>query len=233
MLWSALLIDLTGGRIEAHFHVFGSLAFLAIYRDWKILVPATLIVAGDHLLRGLYMPQTVYGVLYASTWRTIEHAGWVIFEDVFLVISCVQQTRDMHVVALRQAELESSKRALRQTHAELEQRVTDRTAELRQRNEELVHASAAAAIANRAKSAFLANMSHEIRTPMTAILGYSELLVEPGQTVSERHDALHVIRRNARHLLDLINDVLDISKIEAGKMTVERLPTDLLKEIGD
>ena len=48
MLWSALLIHLTGGRIETHFHVFGSLAFLAFYRDWRVLVPATIVVAADH-----------------------------------------------------------------------------------------------------------------------------------------------------------------------------------------
>src|SRR5207245_7813404 len=52
MLMSALLIHLTGGRIETHFHVFGSLAFLAIYRDWRVFIPATLVVASDHFLRG-------------------------------------------------------------------------------------------------------------------------------------------------------------------------------------
>ena len=90
MLWSALLIHLTGGRIETHFHVFGSLAFLAFYRDWRVLVPATVVVAADHLLRGLYFPQSVYGVLTGGTWRWLEHAAWVLFEDVFLVMSCVR-----------------------------------------------------------------------------------------------------------------------------------------------
>ncbi len=56
MLWSALLIHLTGGRIETHFHVFGSLAFLAFYRDWRVLVPATIVVAADHLLRRDLLP---------------------------------------------------------------------------------------------------------------------------------------------------------------------------------
>ena len=62
MLMGALLIHLTGGRIETHFHVFGSLAFLAFYRDWRVLVPATVVVALDHLLRGIFWPQSVYGV---------------------------------------------------------------------------------------------------------------------------------------------------------------------------
>ena len=93
MLWSGLFIDLTGGRIEAHFHVFGSLAFIAIYRDWRVLVSATLVVAMDHLFRGIFWAESVYGVLTVSPWRTLEHAGWVIFEDIFLVISCAADAR--------------------------------------------------------------------------------------------------------------------------------------------
>src|SRR5262249_25435610 len=86
MLTGALLIHLTGGRIETHFHVFGSLAFLAFYRDWRVLVPATIIVALDHFLRGLFWPQSVYGVLTSSDVRWIEHSGWVMFEVTFLLI---------------------------------------------------------------------------------------------------------------------------------------------------
>jgi hypothetical protein len=90
MLMSSLLIHLSGGRIETHFHVFGSLAFLAFYRDWKVLVPATIVVAADHALRGIYFPQSVFGILTASPWRWVEHAGWVVFEDVILVKMCLQ-----------------------------------------------------------------------------------------------------------------------------------------------
>jgi signal transduction histidine kinase/DNA-binding response OmpR family regulator len=92
---------------------------------------------------------------------------------------------------------------------------------------QLQEATDAAQSANTAKTAFLANMSHEIRTPLTAILGYTDMLVEPAQSNADRGECLSSIRRNARHLLDLLNDVLDISKIEAGRMTAEKIVFDL------
>jgi signal transduction histidine kinase/DNA-binding NarL/FixJ family response regulator len=93
--------------------------------------------------------------------------------------------------------------------------------------QELIATADRANAANRAKSAFLANMSHEIRTPMAAIMGYSELLCDSTQTLQERADALDSIRRNSKHLLDLISDVLDISKIEAEKMVITKMEVDL------
>jgi PAS domain S-box-containing protein len=114
MLMSALLIALTGGRIETHFHVFGSLVILSFYRDWRVLIPATIVVALDHFLRGIYLPYSVYGVLSASPWRSIEHAGWVVFEDVFLIISCFRSIREMRFIANRTAALEASDQRSRQ-----------------------------------------------------------------------------------------------------------------------
>jgi signal transduction histidine kinase/ActR/RegA family two-component response regulator len=111
MLMSALLIALTGGRIETHFHVFGSLVILSFYKDWRVLIPATIVVGLDHFFRGVYWPYTVYGVLWASPWRSIEHVGWVAFEDIFLVISCLRNVRNMRFIANRTAKLEASEEA--------------------------------------------------------------------------------------------------------------------------
>jgi len=105
---SALLIHISGGRIETHFHIFGSLAFVAFYRDWKVLISASVVVAVDHFVRGIFWPQSVFGVLTASRWRWAEHAGWVVFEDVFLIRSCLWSVREMREIATRQAKLEAT-----------------------------------------------------------------------------------------------------------------------------
>jgi hypothetical protein len=107
MLWSALFIHLTGGRIETHFHVFGSLAFVAFYLDWSILLTSTLVVAGDHLVRGLVYPESVYGIANPEWWRFLEHAGWVAFEDIVLAWSCLIGLKEMKANAMRQAQVES------------------------------------------------------------------------------------------------------------------------------
>ena len=109
---------------------------------------------------------------------------------------------------------------LQRAHDELEGRVVERTQELQLSLE-------TAKAASRAKSDFLANMSHEIRTPMTAILGYIDLIAEEcekGTSLDkdEMEGHIEIVRHNGAHLLTVINDILDVSKIEAGKMTVER-----------
>ncbi|MCC6580950.1 MAG: response regulator [Phycisphaeraceae bacterium] len=87
--------------------------------------------------------------------------------------------------------------------------------------------------ANRAKTEFLANMSHEIRTPMTAILGYSDLLRDPSLDKPMQLEAMASIQRNGQHLMSLINDILDLSRIESGRLTTERVSCNLIQLIRD
>jgi PAS domain S-box-containing protein len=137
MLMSALLIHLTGGRIETHFHIFGSLAILAFYRDWKVLVSASAVVFVDHIYGGIFWPESAYGVLYATIWRSLEHSGWVIFEVAFLIISIRKSLSEMHLVAERQARLEYLKAGIEQTVAERTADLTRENTERRQAEERL------------------------------------------------------------------------------------------------
>ena len=124
----------------------------------------------------------------------------------------------------RQAEarLRETEDRLRLLNDELERRVEERTRKLQEREEQLLMAKDAADAANAAKSAFLANMSHEIRTPLGAVVGFSDLLLSADQGAAERQSYIDAVKRNGQLLSQIINDILDLSKIEAGRLEIEK-----------
>ena len=128
----------------------------------------------------------------------------------------------------REQAILASEQNYRILNEHLEQRVADRTAELEINNQNLQELSVElektknkAEAANHAKSVFLANMSHELRTPMNAVLGFSQLLQKDRTLTPTQRENLNIINNSGRHLLDLINDILDMAKIEAGRVKIE------------
>jgi two-component system, NtrC family, sensor histidine kinase HydH len=160
MLWSALLIHLTGGRIETHFHVFGSLAFLSVYRDYRVFFPATVVVVIDHVLRQALWPESAFGTTTPEAWRFLEHAGWVLFEDAFLVIACISARKEMYAAAVRQAQVESLSRLDQAKTIELDTALRELEASqvAQLRSERLAVLGKLAA-----------SMGHELRNPLAAV----------------------------------------------------------------
>jgi len=124
------------------------------------------------------------------------------------------------LLALREAEAGGSPLAQKALTERLERLIAERTQALSVARDEAVAASLA-------KSSFLANMSHEIRTPLTSIIGFAELLLDPKLAQHDNSDAVNTIIRNGRHLLEVVNDILDLSKIETRQLDVERIDVPL------
>ncbi len=162
-----------------------------------------------------------------------NHAGGT----VPVLIAGVRLNREqLHGVAfvLDMTQQKAAERELATARDELELRVQQRTDQLARANDLLSAAKDTAESANRAKSQFLANISHEIRTPMTAIQGFAELMQDPELPDADRRAYANTIRRNSDHLLRLLDDVLDLSRIEADRMqlAVERTPlVPLLQDV--
>ena len=128
------------------------------------------------------------------------------------------------------ARLKAAQGELFDTNVQLQTLIVELDSEVARRTADAEAARDEAARASQAKTAFLANMSHEIRTPLASIIGFSELLLEPRSGVGF-DEALRTILHNGRHLLEILNDILDISKLEAGKMEIEVTDFDLVATV--
>jgi len=154
---------------------------------------------------------------FYETYKTLVWSAALIFLMLLIFVG----VQSMNIYHRRQAE-----RALRKAHDELEQRVTERT-------QELIRSNQVAEAANQAKSIFLANMSHELRTPLNAILGFSRMLARDRQATADQKEKLAIVNHSGEHLLSMINDVLDMSRIEAGRTPLKENDFDLHRLLDD
>jgi len=153
-----------------------------------------------------------------ETW--IETNKSPLFDEHGQVIGILGTVQDI-------TQQKEAEQALRQNNEILEERVAERTSTLAEINQDLAKAKEKAEIANQAKSTFLANMSHELRTPLNAILGFTQIMQHDKFATDTQLDKLAIINRSGEHLLGLINDVLDLSKIEAGQITLNHISFSL------
>jgi signal transduction histidine kinase/ActR/RegA family two-component response regulator len=174
-------------------------------------------------------------------WDSAGELALIIVEDV------TSEFQQIHNLLAERKTLRTAMRQLQEQAVELQRyaleveesrnRIESQAAAMAEQAGELEIARRRAEQANKAKTEFLANMSHEIRTPMTAILGFADILLLEEGTESappERIDALQTIKRNGEHLLELLNDILDLSKIEASCLAVERIrfaPTKIVSDV--
>ncbi len=129
MLLSALFIHVGGGRIEVHFAVFVSLAFLAAYRDWLVMLTGMVTIAVDHLARGLLLPRSVFGTDTVDVLRVLEHAGYVVLEVSVLVLVCRMAMAEMRRVAQLVHDTDRAKSEIEASRQELTERVEAARAE--------------------------------------------------------------------------------------------------------
>ena len=173
-----------------------------------------------------------------SELKTLGRVAWLAIQSAEQLRH--EMARNRHLLAeqdiLKQAHSETVAKVLQEREDRLQEKrhhIVQLESEVHRRSADLKAAMERANLANRTKSEFLANMSHEIRTPMTAILGYSENLLDQQLSEEERQTAIQTIRRNGQHLLELINDILDFSKIEAKRIKPELLKFSPLQVVAD
>ncbi|HAJ58869.1 MAG TPA: PAS domain S-box protein, partial [Cyanobacteria bacterium UBA8543] len=165
----------------------------------------------------------------------VHQEGKIVPLEVRSIPVCDDQGNIIYAINAFQdiTERKQAQKVLADYNRTLEQQVQERTLELKKEIVERKRAEEAANVANHAKSTFLANMSHELRSPLNAILGFSQLMSRTPTLTPEDKENLRIIARSGEHLLTLINQVLDLSKIEAGRITLNATSFDLYQLLDD
>ena len=200
---------------------------LPISAAWLLGFRAALLIATACLLSTLAMALLDLAGVKLPTYFPGKPLGvWsnVLYATVIATVPTAQVLK-----ILKEALAASRRDIIERTLAEKELRKHQEHLEelVDQRTVQLVEARDQAQAANQAKTVFLANMSHELRTPLNAILGFSNLLRESRRVPEKERRDLDIINRSGEHLLSLINDVLDMAKIDAGRIAIEKAPLDL------
>jgi signal transduction histidine kinase/CheY-like chemotaxis protein len=217
------------GMFEMHFFAFIGSAILITYQNWKLQVPMLMFVGVHHLLLN-YLQRIGVDEVYFSTLEALELQTMVIHLVLTTVIffTCGLWAYYLNKYNGAQSAM-MAHIAERKTHEEELQLLN---AQLQQSNNEAIQARKQAEMAAQAKSTFLATMSHEIRTPMNGVIGMASLLSET-QLTEEQADYVNVISTSGDALLNVINDVLDYSKIESGQLDLEEQAFNLQKMVED
>ena len=230
-MFSILFIHLTGGRIETHFHIFVSLAFMAFYLDWKVLLIPTIITVIDHYAGGYYFPMSVYGTNYATYLRATEHAAWVVFEDVvlFYMISTGQEL--LRNTAAKHKELEDSLSLV-------EEKVIARTKDLEEskhvilaQQQQILSVSKMSALGEMA-----GGIAHEINNPLAVISMFSDqIATELESEVVDKESLLDItkqidstVERIAKIIASLRSFALDGALAPMHSVNVKKMIDDTL-----
>lgn len=174
------------------------------------------------------------GKTWHNEWQNKKKSGELFWENISITPIHNHEGKIKNFLAVKQDITERKKyeEEIVSLNVNLEERIIQRTKELEKTNKELESARIEADSANQAKSEFLSRMSHELRTPMNSILGFAQLMELTELTTSQKK-SLEYILKSGSHLLQLINEVLEIAKIESGKISISLEPIDLIHTIED